>query len=505
MSAIGLDRRRSCLARDAMTEPSSFPRTGGDPEPVRHIPFLRVPPLRIYSLVSRRIARLFSPLLVASCLAAGGTGDAQAQMLPLVRDAEIEFHLRAWSEPVFDAASLEPDSVEIYLVNSPAINAFVMGGQNIFLNTGLIVRAGSADALVGVIAHETGHIAAGHLVRSREAAEKAAIVGLATTLIAIGASALGGGDDAVSIGAAGISLGNNVATKMFLQHSRTAEHAADAAALQYLATVGRPARPMVQLLSALLAKEQTLENLDRYARTHPLTQERIQQILDWTRAEASRSEQGSSSEEVTYDRLVAKIVAFTDQPDKVLQRYRATNGLAARYARAIAHYRRFDLIEALFWIDGLLADHPDDHYFHELRGQILLENGRVEEAASSYRKAADLAPDSPLILVGFAQAELETEAGTDLDEITAVLEHVLDLEPANARAWRLLAVAHGRSDRDAFALLASAELALLRGRTLEAQRFAERALRDLPKGSPASQRAEDIGLLLQGAGSPSGR
>ena len=457
------------------------------------------------SSVSHCIARQFSPLLVASCLAAGVIGDAQAQMPPLVRDAEIELHLRAWSEPVFRAASLEPDSVEIYLVNSPAINAFVMGGQNIFLNTGLIVRAGSADALVGVIAHETGHIAAGHLIRTREAVEKAAIAGLATTLITIGASALGGGDDAVSLGAAGISLGNNVASKMFLQHSRTAEHAADAAALQYLATVGRPARPMVQLLSALLAKEQTLENLDPYARTHPLTQERIQQILDWTRAEAARPEQGSSAERGTYDRLVAKIVAFTDQPEQVLQRYRATNDLAARYARAIAHYRRSHLTEALFWIDGLVADHPDDPYFHELRGQMLLENGQVTEAAGSYRKAADLAPDSPLILVGLAQAELETEAGTDLVEITAVLQHMLELEPTNARAWRLLAVAHGRSGNDALALLASAELALLRGRASDAQRFAERALRDLPVGSPASQRAEDIGLLLRGAGSPSGR
>ena len=465
------------------------------PQPVDRMLFLISSGRRAAEPALHRAGRLGAALLVACALAT--ITRASAQGLPLVRDAEIEFHVRAWSDPVFAAAGLDARSVELYLVNEATINAFVAAGQNIFINTGLIVRAGSSDALVGVIAHEAGHIAAGHLVRTREAAEKAMLTGLATTLITIGASALGGGDDAISLGAAGMSLGENIANRVFLQHSRTAEYAADIAALQYLAAVGRPARPLVELLIALQAKEQTLENLDPYARTHPLTQERIQQILDWTRGEAVPDSAARAAEQATYDRIVAKIVAFTDPPEQTLRRYRADDSIAGRYARAIAHYRKSDLPAALAGLDSLLAQSPDDYYFHELRGQILLENGRVAEASESYRRAADLAPETALILVGFAQAELETGNDSSLAEVTGVLGRVLDLEPTNAKAWRLLAVAHGRAGKDGLAMLATAEHALLRGRAADARRFAERALKNLPPGSPAFQRAEDIGQLLR--------
>ncbi len=436
-------------------------------------------------------------VVIAAAVAVASGSSALAQHLPLVRDAEIEFHLRAWSDPVFAAAGLDADSVEMYLVNAPTVNAFVAGGQKIFIHTGLIVRAGAPDALIGVVAHETGHIAAGHLVRHREAAERASIVGLATSLIAVGVGALGGGDDTLSLGAAGMSLGGNVAERLYLQHSRSAEHAADLAALQYLQAVGRSARPLAELLLQLQAREQTLENLDPYTRTHPLTQDRIQQILDWTRDEPVPESVTRSADRAIYRRLVAKIVAFTDPPEATLRRYSGDHSVAGRYAHAIAFYRKSDLSAALAWIDGLLADHADDPYFHELRGQMLLENGRVAEASESYWRAAELAPKAPTILVGFAQAELETGNPSSLAEVTAVLERVLELEPVNAKAWRLLAVAHGRAGNEGLALLATAERTLVGGRPEDAQRFAARALEKLPPGSPAFQRAEDIGLLLQ--------
>ncbi len=421
-----------------------------------------------------------------------GAGSAQT----LVRDAEIEHHIRTWSDPIFGAASLDPGSVQMHLVSAPTLNAFVSGGQNIFLHTGLIVQAGSADALIGVIAHEAAHIAAGHLARTREAAEKATLAGLATTLITIGVGALGGGDDAASLGAAGIALGGNVSNRMFLQHSRTAEYAADAAALQYLAAADRPARPLVELLRGLQAREQTIENIDPYARTHPLTEERIQQILSAIENEPPPPAERTAAERIIYDRLVAKIVAFTDPPDQVLQRYQGDERVAARYARSIAHYRKADLTAALQGIDALLAENPDDPYFHELRGQMLLENGHVADAAESYRRATDLASGTALLQVGYAQAALETGDRETLAEIVATLERALVTEPANARAWRLLAAAHGRGGEDSLALLASAELALLYGRTGDARRYAERALKALPPSSPARQRAEDIGALV---------
>ncbi len=419
---------------------------------------------------------------------------AEGQDFRTVRDAEIEFHLRSWSDPIFVAAGLEPSSVDLYLVSSSQINAFVTGGQNIFINTGTIVQAGSPDALLGVIAHEVGHIAGGHLARMRDAASNAQVSGIAASLIAIGATALGGGGGGEAVAAA-LSLGGNVAARTLLQHSRTNEHAADTAALRYLATVNRPSGPMIGLLSQLLKKEKLVENYDPYRRTHPLTQERIDQIRGLLEREGEFDAPPKPDEKIAYARMVAKIVAFTEPIERTLQVYERGQDTPSRYARAIAHYRKPSLKAALKEIDSLLAEHPEDPYFHELKGQMFFENGHTREAAESYQRAVELAPDSALLLIELAGANIETGDPSALKGTIADMERAVSLEPRNASAWRLLAQARGRSGDIALANLAQAENALLRQQEAEARDFAERALKDLPKDSPAAQRARDISEL----------
>lgn len=443
-----------------------------------------------------RVSGLGTCLVLTLIIAASALpGRAAAQFGPVVRDAEIESRLRAWSDPVFTAAGLDAGAVRMYLVGSPQINAFVTGGQNIFINTGTIVRSRNADALMGVIAHEVGHIAGGHLVRMREAAEKATATGLLGTAIALGATALGGGNAADAAGAA-ISLAGTVSERTFLQYTRANEHAADTAALRYLEAVGRPVEPMIGLLEELLAKEELTENLDPYRRSHPLTADRIQQIRDRVSLSGAESLPADPVEQAAYDRLIAKIVAFTESHATAYRIYGEGRTTAARYARAIALYRKPDLEAALAEINGLIEDYPEDPYFRELRGQMLLENGEVGRAAESYREAARLAPDSPLILIGLATAELETGDAAVLGRTTANLERALEIEKDNASAWRLLAQARGRAGRTALADLAQAEYSLLLNRGRDALGFSRRALRGLPEGSPAAQRARDIGKLL---------
>lgn len=433
--------------------------------------------------------------LALSIAAAALPGRAAAQIGPVVRDAEIEAHLLAWSVPIFGAAGLDAEAVRTYLVGSSQINAFVTGGQNIFLNTGTIVRARNADALMGVVAHEVGHIAGGHLVRMREAAENAPAAGLlAGTLIALGATALGGG--AIDAAAGAISLAGTVSERAFLQYTRANEHAADTAALRYLEAVGRPVEPLIGLLEELLAKEELTENLDPYRRSHPLTADRIQQIRDRVDRSGAESPLPDPVEQAAYDRIVAKIIAFTETHATADRIYGEGRTTAARYARAIALYRKPDLRAALAEIDGLIEDYPEDPYFRELRGQMLLENGEVGRAAENYREAARLAPDTPLILIGLAMAELGTNDPSLLEGTIANLERALAIEKDNANAWRLLAQARGRAGRTPLADLAHAEYSLLLRRAPDALRFATRALRGLPGGSPAAQRAKDIARLL---------
>ncbi len=85
-----------------------------------------------------------------------------------IRDAEIEEFLRDVTIPIAKAADLNYNNIKIFIIKDSNINAFVSGGQNIFINTGLITKFKKPGAIIGVIAHEIGHIKAGHLARHEE-------------------------------------------------------------------------------------------------------------------------------------------------------------------------------------------------------------------------------------------------------------------------------------------------------------------------------------------------
>jgi predicted Zn-dependent protease len=191
--------------------------------------------------------------------------------------------------------------------------------------------------------------------------------------------------------------------------------------------------------------------------------------------------------------MIAKLDGFLNAPTTTLRKYPASDtSLAARYARAIAHYRAADLKQAVPEIDALIAEHPNDPYFHELRGQMLFENGRAAEAVPSYERAAQLRPDSALIRLELSRALIELGDSARFEEAERQLGEVVRLEPQNAGAWRLLGIAYGRNGDIPNASLALAESAMLRGAREEARFQAERARRTLPEGSPQWLRADDL-------------
>ncbi|TVR83839.1 MAG: M48 family peptidase [Rhodospirillales bacterium] len=416
---------------------------------------------------------------------------ALAQRVQIIRDTEIERTVLDYSVPVFRAAGLDPASVEIYLVRDNTINAFVAGGQRMFLNTGLLMQSQSPNQLIGVIAHEVGHIEGGHLSRVHDAMRNASVEAIIGLVAGIAAGIATGRAD---VGSAIARAGEETALRSFLRYSRTQEGAADSAAMRLLDATGQSSRGLLEFLEMLEDQELLMVGRqDPYLRTHPVTRERI----DALRAHLSRSRHADAPSppgfEAKHARMVAKLTGFLQAPDLVLRRYpESDTSIEARYARAVAWYRRPDLDRALSEIETLLRLEPQNAYFHELKGQMLFEHGRPGEALAPYETAASLMPDAPLLRFALAQVQIAMDRPDLLDDAVRNLEAGLLRDRRNSAAWRQLAIAHGRQGNMGESALAQAEEALLTGRADAAVFHAGKAQQLLPQGSRGWLQAQDV-------------
>jgi predicted Zn-dependent protease len=425
---------------------------------------------------------------LAATLAASGGLLPQAQAATtLIRDAEIESDIRALSAPIWRVGGLEPTDVAVYLVHDNQLNSFVTGGQAIYFHTGLLLRAENSNQLLGVIAHETGHITGGHLARSREAVRNANIEMMIAMALGAAASVAGRSGAALLVAA-------GVAERSLQQFSVAQEATADHAALNMLDRACQSARGLLRFFEILQSNEMLAgDRRDAWGRTHPLTAQRIQYIRDHVeRARCSNAPEPPDAAG-RLRRIQVKLRAFLDPPANTLAGFpESDNSALARYARAIAYYRVPDLARALPAIDGLIRDFPDNPYYRELKGQMLFENGRVREAIRPYEEAVRLAPGAPLLRIALSQAYIESGDSALNKRAIAYLNDASREEGRDAQVWRLLATAYGRDNQIGMAALSLAEQALaLRSRQTAIQQ-ATRARQLLPRNSSAHQRAEDI-------------
>lgn len=415
---------------------------------------------------------------------------ASAQNLSLISDAEIENTIRTYATPLFQAAGISPRSVEIFLVDDPHINAFVVPGNRMFVHTGMFLQTDDPLEVIGVIAHETGHIAGGHHVGRGEELRSAGLKTLAATLLGIGASVLAGDG---RLGAAISSAGLDVALKGLLSYTRSQEQAADQAAITYLNSTDQSPRGLLKVMDRLEDQEVLMTaNQDPYLRTHPLSRDRIA-FLEHAVAESHYADTPAPAAwREMHARARAKLIGFL-QPRTVSQAYPdPMASIPARYAHAIARFRLGNLAGALELMDGLVAERPDDPYFQELRGQMLLENGRVAESLPNYRKATELLPGTAELHIAFARALTEmNQPETDREALTH-LQQALAADREDARAWRLAAIAHGRLGDQGEAALALAEMNFASGAWREARGQAARAIKLLPPDAAGRLRAADI-------------
>ncbi len=406
-----------------------------------------------------------------------------------IRDTEIEGIIHEWSAPVFTAMGLEPSEVEILLINDNDLNAFATRGRIMGLNTGLILRTRSANELLGVVAHEGGHIRNRHTLR--DGAQGAGMQPMLMTM-ALGALAIAAG----SPQAGAVLIGNSqyFGTLSALRYMTHQEGEADNTGARALEAAGESGRGLVSFFENFRSQE-VFSDARRfpYFRSHPLSSDRIENLRRFV-AEQSNYDREDSPERVAQHALIlAKIHAFMDEPNQTLRDYPESDvSLPGRYARSIAWYRDGQTEKALSAVDALLTEQPDNPYFWELKGQILFEEGRPAEAIGSHQRSVELMPDAPLLRINLAHALIETHDPTRLDQAVAELKRATALEDDNTMAWRLMSQAYAAQGKEGEARLASAEMYFAGGAEVQATQFALRARDMLEPGTAEWTRAMDI-------------
>lgn len=435
----------------------------------------------------RRMA--LAAAFVATCSAgpARAHEEAVATAPKVVRDTEIENAIRTLETPVWRAAGLEPNDVGIYLVRDKRINSFVAGGQAVFINTGLIERAEKPNQLIGVIAHETGHIVGGHILRTKEALRNAGIETIIAAVAAVGA-AVAGHNGAPFLAVPGVG------ERAFARFSVGQEATADHAAMNFLDRACQSARGLLQFFQILQSNEMLAgDREDTWTRTHPLTSQRVQYVRDHVE-QARCSNTPDSPAAIALLRLIEmKLHAFLDPPSATLAAYpESDKSVLARYARAIAYYRMPDLARALPAIDELIHDFPDNPYYRELKGQMLFENGRTRDAIGPYEASMRLLPSAPLLRIELSQTYIESgDPGLNKRAI-AYLEDASRKEGRDGEVWHFLAVAYGRDQQMGMAALSLAEEALADGKKKDAVQQSDRAMHLLPRTARGYARAWEI-------------
>ncbi len=436
---------------------------------------------------------------ISAALAATALTAQPVAAQSILRDAETEALFREISAPLIAAAGLDPKNVDIVLINDSTVNAFVAGGQAVYIHSGLINEASSANEVQGVIAHELGHITGGHAIGNggSKAAQGISILSL---LLGVAAAVAGAGEAAMGV----VMAGQQAALGKFLAFNRAQESSADAAGMQYLSTAGISGRGSIDFFTKLQSMEyrrgftRTADS-DFYS-THPITADRIATLQDSYERDPAWKKPNDQAVEARFQRVKAKLYGYLAEPHHTLIAYPATmSGVPARYARAYAFHKEAFFEKSMVEVETLLASAPNDPYFLELKGQILLEAGKPKEALTSLRRATDLTSNQPLIATTFGHALIATEDRDNFREAERVLKAAVARDRENPFAWYQLGVVYAANGDLARAKLASAEQQVMNLQMPQALRSAEAAEAELPKGSPDWLRAQDIALQARAA------
>lgn len=417
---------------------------------------------------------------------------------PVLRDTESEQLLREYTRPILRAAGLEKQNIQMVIINESAFNAFVADGRRIFVNYGAIMQSETPNQIIGVLAHETGHLAGGHLAKMREQIAQAQTQMIIAMLLGAGALAAGARSGSNSglanAGAAALTAPGEVIRRTLIAYVRQQEESADRAGVKFLTATGQSAKGMYETFKRFSTDSLfAAHGADPYLQSHPMPTERVAALEELARSSPYWDKKDDPALQLRHDMVRAKISAFMERQDTVYRRYPISNtSLPARYAHAITTYLHGDLRSALVQVDGLIQVQPANPYFYELRGQALLEGGKPAEAIAPLRKAVQLSNNAPLIEMMLGQALVATDNKAYAEEAINILRAAVARETEAPLGYSQLAMAYGRKGDYAEADLASAQAAYLRGDNKTARDLASRAKTRFAIGTPGWVKADDI-------------
>lgn len=443
------------------------------------------------SPVSRLVRLVMLTLLLA--MSSWQPAAAQEAGISVLRDSETELLFRDVARPLIQAADLDPNSVKVVLLNDPEINAFVAVGQTVYIQSGLIAATDNVNQLQGVIAHELGHVAGGHSIRMDQGVSQATGITIATMVLGALAMAMGAGEAGMGI----VAAGQQAALGQFLAFTRTQESSADQAGAKYLSAAEVSGKGMLEFFGKLQNQEFRLAiySKDSYARTHPLSSERIQALQQRFGADPAWRTPVDPALEARFERIKAKLVGYLDPKRAVAKYPESDQSVPAHYARAYAYHMGAYPDKAMSEADALLKASPDDPFFLELKGQILLESGKPAEAIPALREATQRSGNMPLIASMLGHALVATESAKNFAEAKQVLKEAVSRDNQNPFAWYQLGIIYDREGDTGRAALATAERSNLQDKPKLALASAEMAMKAIPRGSPDWLRAQDIAMV----------
>src|SRR4051812_8104 len=458
-----------------------------------------------FQIALRKNASALTAVVTAAAMALSPLSVARAQEgrgPPVLRDTETEQLLREYTRPILRVAGLEKQNIQMVILNDASFNAFVADGRRIFVNYGAILQSETPNQLIGVLAHETGHLAGGHLAKLREQLATAQTQMIIAMLLGAGALVAGasrgsggsGNNGLANVGAAAIAGPQEMIRRSLLSYQRQQEENADRAGVKFLTAIQQSPKGMYETF-----KRFTNESLfaargaDPYLQSHPMPADRVAALQEFASTSPYWDKKDDPALQLRHDMVRAKISAFMERPETVYRRYPLTNdSMPARYARAISTYLHGDLRSALTQIDALIQVQPNNAYFYEVRGQALLEGGKPAEAIPALRKAVALSNNAPLIEMLLGQALVGSDNKAYTDDAVRILRAAVAREPEAVLGYMQLAMAYGRKGDYAEADLASAQAAYLRGDNKTARELATRAKTRFAVGTPGWVKADDI-------------
>jgi predicted Zn-dependent protease len=454
----------------------------------------------LHIALARNTRKLTALVIAVALILAPMAALAQGEKIAILRDTESEQLLRDYTRPILRVAGLEKQNIQVTIINQAVFNAFVADGRRIFVNHGALLQSETPNQIIGVLAHETGHLAGGHLARLREELARAQTQMIIAMLLGVGAIAAGatksnsGNGGLADAGAAALAGPQSMIMRSLLSYQRQQEESADRAGVKFLTATGQSAKGMYETFKRFTNDSLfAAHGADPYYQSHPMPAERVAALEELARTSPYWDKKDDPALQLRHDMMRAKISAFMERQDTVYRRYPLSdNSLPARYAHAIATYLHGDLRNALGQIDALTQLQPNNPYFYELRGQALLEGGRPAEAIAPLRKAVQLSNSAPLIEMLLGQALVAADNKAYTDEAISILRNAVSRETEQPLGYTQLAMAYGRKGDLAEADLASAQAAFLRGDNKTARDLASRAKTRFAVGTPGWVKADDI-------------